>query len=552
MTDDVKVQPHPFAITTRLSKEFGYPKAFASSKLAWDFVDSTTPSAGGGRVADSNTLTLVSDLGVLTRNGEPLKARQTQLRTLFGNHYDGPRIHFLLSFFLEELAKPGLSKTAAIDLLVDNGVPFIPWPLLQEHLRQGAAKVKANRPLSALNWATDYDAFCVAYKPPKPSPTPGEQEAASQKLAKVFEFWDSALTTHNKKQRPEKQVHFSDSDLQSFAASEFSISDGGTAHVSKSSTLNSDLRAKLAFIKPPLHARAEKLKLAEDLKRQAREIEDAIDEDSTSSSTKKHKRRNHDSGSDDDADQGVSALESLMKSVRRKIEISDYIDFASISTSRLYEIKMLNATSSKTTRLNANISFRTTLSEADVKVLSEDLGSIFDGFLFHYLEMVNESQLPTPVKTIFDRIKWWQWVASNFVGNPAAQAMFIKHFMVYHHSEEFWEPVVKNCHTLVAKCKETCSLHTQAAQRPPPPPKGSRPIASNGSGKGGKGGKNTPTQVAKLATLKTRFPGSCLSRIIKQKNCFSEDKGITCKYTHTCVWCHSATCRATCNMAESF
>ena len=247
--------------------------------------------------------------------------------------------------------------------------------------------------------------------------------------------------------------------------------------------------------------------MAEDLKRQAREIEDENDGDSLSSSKKKLKRRNNSSGSDDDTDQGVSALENLMKSIKRKIENSEYIDFASISTSRLYEIKMLNATSSKTTRIHANITFRTTLSEADVKILSEDLGSIFDGFFFHYLEMVNESQLPTPVKTIFDRI-WWQWVSTNFVGNPAAQVMFIKHFMVEHHAEEFWEPAVKNCHTLVAKCKETCAFPAQATQRPPPPPRCSSSVAPKGSGKGGKGARALPTPPRNWPSSPLLKPGS--------------------------------------------
>ena len=125
------------------------------------------------------------------------------------------------------------------------------------------------------------------------------------------------------------------------------------------------------------------------------------------SSKKKLKRRSNDSDCDSDTDQGFSALDNLLKSIKRKIENSEYIDFASISSSRLYEIKMLNSSSSKTTRIHASITFRTTLSEADVKSLSVDLGAIFDGFFFHYLEIINDSHLPSPVKTIFNRIKWW-------------------------------------------------------------------------------------------------------------------------------------------------
>ena len=399
--------------------------------------------------------------------------------------------------------------------------------------------------------------FCAANKLTKPSPTPEELEAASVKLTKVFAFWESALSTHNKKLKPVKQVLFSDNDLLSFTADEFSTSEGGTPPcVPISSSMSSDLRDKLTSIKPPsLHERAERLLLACNLKRQARALESEDDEDSVLSSKMKHKRHSNNSDCDSDADQGISALDNLLTSIKRKIENSEYIDFASVSSSRLYEIKMLNSSSSKTTRIHASITFRTTLSEADVKTLSEDLGAIFDGFFFHYLEMINDSHLPTPVKTFFDRIKWWQWVSSNFVGNPAAHVMFVKHFMVEHHGDEFWEPVVRNCHTLVAKCKETCALPAPAAQRSPPTPRGSRPSAPGGSGKGGKGGKRnsySPAQLAKLATLRSRFPGSCLSRVIKQHDCLSEDRGASCRFTHTCVWCSSASCRATCSSAEPF
>ena len=551
MTDKGEVLKHPFVITTPLTHEFGYPKAFSSMKLAWEFDDSTTASAGGGRLSDDGVKKLVAALGEGTREGESLKLRQMQLKTIFSNHYDAPRIQFLLQFFLEDLAKPNLNKTDAIAMLVENGVPFIPWPLLQDHLVQGAAKGKTKKPLPALDWGTEYTVFCEANKPPSLGPSP-DDAGNSVKLAKALSFWETALGTHNKGLKPSKQVRFTDTDTHSFTGSQFSLSDGGTPHISKTSTLDQSLRDKLAVIKSSSEDR-ERQKLAADLKRQLLELEQA-DEAKRASSKKSHKRR-HNSDSDSDSEQGFSALDVFLKEMRDKIENSSYIDFASLSTSRLSEIKMLNASSSKTTRIQANLTFRHTLSEADVQVLSEDLGSIFDGFFYHYLSMVNDSHLDLPVKKVFDRIRWWQWISSNFAGNPAAQVMFIKRFMVDHHAEDLWEPVVKNSHTLVAFCKEKCAPFTHAPQRPPPPPRIAKLLAPGGSVKGGKGGRKTsysPAQLAKLAILKGRFPGVCLSRVIKGRSCLQEDKGAACRYTHTCAWCNTAACRATCALTEAF
>ena len=212
MTDAGKVLKHPFVITTPLTHEFGYPMAFANMKLAWEFEASTTASPGGGRLADAGVRKLVASLGEGTREGESFEIRQVQLKTIFSNHYDAPRIQFLLQFFLEDLVKTTLNKSEAIEMLVENGVPFIPWPLLKAHLVQGAAKVKAKKPLPILNWETEYTKFCDANKPPSLGPSPGDLEE-SLKLAKALSFWETALGTHNNGLPPgAKKVRFTDND----------------------------------------------------------------------------------------------------------------------------------------------------------------------------------------------------------------------------------------------------------------------------------------------------------------------------------------------------
>ena len=558
MTTDVQPR-HPFAITSKLPPSFGYSKAFASGALRWELNTSTTSSTGGGRLADSAIRSLVADLGRYTKEGESVEARQVQLTSLYTGHYDAPHTLLLLNFFLEGSCKTGMTKAEAIGLLVGNGVPFIPWAILSEHFAAGAKLLKAKATLPKLNWAAPYKAFCDAFVTPQvpvPLPLAEDEEAKSVRLAKIFDYWQSALSTHNSDVAPAKQVQFSDKELSSFTGSQFSDSANGTPHVSKSSSMEGSLKAKLALIQPSLKERAAKIARAKELRQELHDLEGSSDEEQKAPRPSKKQKQRKGSDSDSDSESGsISALDSFIKNMKLKIEKSEYIDFASLSTPRLHEIKMLNSSSSKISRIHANLSFRQFLSEADVKTLSEDLAAIFDGFLFHYLQMVSESHLPDPIKTIFDRIRWWQWVSSNFVGNPAAQVMYIKHFMVEYHQAEFWEPVAKNSYTLVARCKDTCFTPPFSAPKPPAYPKSGKSTTPGGTPKGGKGGKKndyTPAQVAKLVAFKSRFPNICLSRVIKGRNCPGESKHVPCKYTHNCAWCSSSSCRATCSAAEPF
>ena len=145
---------------------------------------------------------------------------------------------------------------------------------------------------------------------------------------------------------------------------------------------------------------------------------------------------------------------------------------------------MLNTSYHKKTSLQVGVIFHHSLSESDVQLFSEDLGEIFDGFLFHYLRLISESCLTSPLKIIFDRISWWQWVSSQFVGNPAAKVMFIKKFML-------WDPAARNCHSLVLRCKEACSPAPPAAARSPPTPRPQK-TTKGGSSAIGNGTKRAP------------------------------------------------------------
>ena len=542
---------HPFAVTSKLSPEFGYPVAFATGSLSWELTESTTSSTGGGRMSDSAVLDQVKELVAFTRDDEDLVARQLLLRTIFSNHYDAPHIQFYLNFFLE--GKKGNSKTDSIGLLVDNGVPFIPWSILLVHLSEGAAKLKAKGKLPTLDTEPLYKAFCAANVTPQ-KPLPEDEEAKSLRLAKIFDFWGEAMATHNLKAGPKKQVKFTDNELKNFTGSQFSDSENGTPHLSSKSK-EVDLRAKLAIIMPSLKEKASKQARVKELQRELQDLTGDSDDEPEAPRQKKKRKPRHDSGSDSDAEQGMSALEIFLKSMMKKIDCSDYIDFATLSTSRLHEIKMLNSSSSKTTRMSAGLSFRQCLSEADVKVLSDDLPAIHDGFFYHYLQMVSESRLTTPVKIIFDRIRWWQWVSGNFVGNPAAQVMYIKNFVVDYHTAESWELAAKNSYTLIARCRDTCPIPIFSSAKPPQYPKSSSAPTPGNTSRGGKGGKGkilTSAQIVKLASFKSRFPDICVSRMIRDRSCHHDIKHTVCKFKHVCAWCQSASCRATCNQTEPF
>jgi hypothetical protein len=193
------------------------------------------------------------------------------------------------------------------------------------------------------------------------------------------------------------------------------------------------------------------------------------------------------------------------------------------------------------------------LSEADVLILSDDFTQITDGFLFHYLKVVSESNLHDPLATIIDRLGWWQWMCQVFGTNFAAQVKFIKNFLVEHHCEPFWTPLVKLETNLVILCKEQAPLPVsqKVAKKDP---------SGKPSGKGGAktGNGNRPprvvlsaSQLKKIESWKTRFPNVCTSRMVRGRLCGKEKHGGVCKFLHTCAWCGSANCKAECAQAET-
>ena len=234
-------------------------------------------------------------------------------------------------------------------------------------------------------------------------------------------------------------------------------------------------------------------------------------------------------------DHGIHALDVFLSAIKRKVELAEYIDFASMSAQRLKEIKMLNCTSSKSSKIATGIVLRHSLSEADVTILTDDFTQITDGFLFHYLKVISESNLDDPMATVMDRLSWWQWICHVFGANVAAQVKFIKNFLVEHHGELFWTPLVKLETNLVLLCKEQAPLHAQKAPKKDP--------SGKPSGKGGsKHGSShkppgprvvlTTAQQTKLESWKSRFTGTCISRMVRGRTCPGKRTEV-CASSHT-------------------
>ena len=541
---------HPFMISTALDEGFGYTSDFLSGASAWD----TAAVSGGGRYPASTTHAKMCELRDMTRAGAPLSERQTALATCWHQHYDAPRIEFISHFLLgDAISKsPKLNKSAAIEKLVELNAPFIPFVILNEHLKRGLTKFKGKTSFPAICWDEDYAAFCKN--------TPVVDDVATrkrndEKLALAIDYWQMATESHNKDVPANKVLTLTDKEIEKLSGSQFSLSVRGTPtfHL-PASPRESELRSKLLLVTNELNAKREKVRQAEDFERKAAELRDSISVGSRVPPTKRKAVEDDQSASSrsEREDKGTHALDLFLTATRRKVELAEYIDFASMSESRIKEIKMLNCTTKKSSKIAVGIVLRHSLTESDVAILTDDFSQITDGFLFHYLKVVSESNLENPLATIMDRLSWWQWMCRVFGKNFAAQVKFIKNFLVEHHDQPFWTPLVKLETNLVILCKEQAPLlisnktaKKESSGKPTPAPK-------TGKKQGNQKARVvlTAAQSKKIDDWKARFPNTCMSRMVRGRNCFKENNGGVCRFSHNCAWCGSASCKADCTQAE--
>jgi hypothetical protein len=295
------------------------------------------------------------------------------------------------------------------------------------------------------------------------------------------------------------------------------------------------------------HESAKEKKLRDELLRQKRKKRRLEDESA-------------DDGSDDEHGDGPGYQHAHFKFLARmRVVVAKglYIDFASLAPERMDQLKMLGANAKTSKRLTASTVLLTSASESDVKTLSNDFTAIAAGFLNGYIVLVSESPFPDAIKRMKDRLGWWQWLTSFFGDNKAAAVKFITRFVVAHSAEPYWLPVAENqCTLMVMKAISDCA---------PAPSSSKRTVIDNGSTKSTHRGGGAPTkrahnppvvftahQLAKLEKWRERFPNVCCSRMSKDFVCRFEKRGVTCRWKHVCVWCSSATCKASCAQAEKF
>ena len=534
------IDEHPFAISSALDVNFGYTPEFITGKILWD----PLATSGGGRHAAEVTLAKLKELSSLTRDGAPLADRQVVLEACWHQHYDATRIEFLTQFMIGNRIRglPKLNKTEAIKKLVEFNAPFIPFTIMNEHLKLGLSKFKGKASFPTVGWEKNYAKFCddVPF-----GSTGANLNQKSAKMALAISFWEEALSSHNVDVPANKVLSLSDAEVAKLSGSQFSVSVGGTPEFKRPATpAEAALRAKLLLVTTELKDKKAKLRQADDFERKAAELRDSVSVAPHGSPGKRKPAL--DDTDHSNPDQGMHALDNFLSATRRKVELSEYIDFASMSTSRLKEIKMLNSTSTKSSKIAAGLVLRHSLSEADVAILTDDFSQITDGFLFHYLKVVSESNLDDPLAIVMDRLAWWRWMAQVFDKNFAAEVKFIKNFLVEHHRETFWTPLVKLETNLVILCKEQAPLTLKTAKKE----SNGKPTGKGGKGKG-KGNALSPAQVKKVDAFKAKFPNVCMSRMVRGRICSREKFGGVCKFSHNCAWCGSANCKAECAQAET-
>jgi hypothetical protein len=525
---------HPFVVTKAMRLDFGCPPKFASGQLVWD------KRMRGGRGGSDEVIR--AKLGEFLRMhlaGESLRARQDKIREMWNIQYNTEACIFIACFTcadkVAEAKLKNLLKKEAIDLLIDENIPFMPWDIFQDFLHNLSAFIAEaeHSDLDPVNWVPDYEDFLKEF------PFNGDSLMRNAKSAKI----GSSASSEASRERAEAAIRdwrLALDDAKSPGLSQAQIDKFSDQRKTPGtrSLAGSQADEKAEADQPPRGA---------DSKRQ-------------SGPTGDDDRRKRARLEDEDVDHqtsGLLAYDKFMRAMRLTIERSDYINFASMSKDRLDKLHVLGVSSASSKRLSTSTVLVTSATEADVKVATFDFDAIASGFLYSYITLLSESSFLNANDRVKDRLLWWQWLTGFFADNKPAAVKFIHWFMLDHHAEPFWLPVTKTqCVLLAIKAKEECQVSSSrtAGQQPGKTAKTGRNAASARSTPGTSTGFGTPqltqAQSAKLVQWRTRFPGSCASRMAKEYTCAKEKRGLPCKFKHECVWCHSASCKATCAQAE--
>ena len=543
LSESDEKQSHPY-ILLHMDKSIGVPAEFANGELKWSNLMTA------GRSNDATILAKARELMKAHANGASLATRKAQLGELFRSQYNAPATIFFYKYFRacmkDDEDRVITLKNEAITALVDANVPFIPWDVFVmfiTEMHDTFADVDEDD-LPPVDLQTAYLKCMTEHPFNACNITPKRTASVAARKATV-KCWQDAF-------EKESQPGLSQSERDMLSDDD---GVGGRANVDEGAHAAAELRARRKALQAGI-ARAE-LKLKQD--KELLKLNEELSKDGEDhKSNKRHRDYDEPREDDEQPNAGLLALDKFLKIMRTNIDLSRYIDFASMSKDRLDSLKILGVNAASSKRLSSSTLLVTSATEADIKTLTHDFDAISSGFLFCYINLLSESSFTDAIERVKDRLAWWQWLISFFGANKPAAVSFIQSFMMKHHKAPFWMPVTEErCSMMAIEAKDKCPLtvvvtnhgssHQKSATK-------SQTSAKTMPGRGTltvHGGLTfTANQTAKLVLWRARFPGYCQSRMTKEYTCSREKRGLSCKYKHECAWCHLPTCKANCTQAE--
>ena len=565
--DDDKLR-HPYVLVDELRLLISCPPRFASGDLQWSNKMTT------GRTTDEVMRTKVGEFIRSHCAGDSLSVRQEKMREMWSLQFNQPACVFMAFFTcageLAGVTPSTLSKKDAINYLVENNIPFVPWDILQDFIHRLTDEYvgKSVKALPPMDWEPEYVAFLAKF------PYNGDNLATGNSGKKI----GSSVRSENSKAATKLavaswQLALDEAKLpglsleqQQMLLADGTVADDGQFKFNCSPRSDEELKLRDELVAKYKIALANAKSKDEAIKKQllldARR--DGLGTKHTTfafppDANKRKRTREDDFDEDDDEARPLSGLlahEKFMRAMRLTIDRSEYINFASMSKERLDQLHVLGVGSANSKRLSSSTVLLTSASEADVKIATYDFEAIASGFLYTYITLVSESSFTNAMDRVKDRLAWWQWLTGFFNDNKAAAVKFIHWFMLAHHSEEFWLPVTKTqCVLLAIKAKDEC--HLPISRVSPQIKTAPKTVTRDAKARPGPGTLTinggvtfTPSQTAKIVQWRSRFAGFCVSRMTREYTCAKEKRGLPCKFKHECVWCHSATCKAACAQAE--
>jgi len=412
MSAEEEKHSHPFVLV-KLDEAIGVPQSFVDGNDPW--TDDLLP----GRSNDPTILEKVQRLMRAHANGAALEERQNMLADLFSSQYGAKTLVYFTKYFLPHEfaeAEPAITlKAQAIRMLVEYNVPFVPYDIFKQFIAEMRELCEADNEdeLPPLDWKSAYFAHLVKHPFNANSALAKNSPASRAALKRKSSDWQEAMEMASQPGSSQSEQHILDEDDDVF-------SDDGR---------NSALSNGVA--NPAEHAARVKALLATRAKKADMLNKQRLRDGARHEATKKRSREFLPDASDEDFEvpgmppSGLLALDKFMNIMRTNIDLSRYIDFASMSKERLDALQVMGVSAASSKRLSSSTMLVTSATEADIKTLTMDFDAISSGFLYCYINLLAESDFTDATARVKDRLAWWQWLTRFFSTNKAAAVSFI-------------------------------------------------------------------------------------------------------------------------------